>query len=347
MVHRSYAAVEVVGFYNRASLNVDAGDGSTLVFSDRTPYSAYAERCRKSTVTTGKLKTEELAALTFREFSETIVQRWVADRNSTADDIDGTGKRTKRKIRTRNATAGHWSFTRRRNRTHVRWSTALYTEPAHLYKPVDPDDRTEQTTFFSLPANRRKQLYRSYMELVCYLPWTESPDATFLSDEQRTKLESDLLHPEHDQRYSLQRLEMFWDVYMRFWNAKKVAPPGSAWHKDNAYSHSMWLSNGHNSDMHTERVRNDGVLKATFEPADELQGTSADIRFDADVPIDESELPSPLNFLPSDIFRDVVDQSPPTVDEVKSAALCYAILCHQRSHFMLIAILYCISQLLF
>lgn len=316
MVQRSYAAAEVVGFYHRASLNIDRGDGSTIVYSDRTPYSAYAERCRSSTVTTGKLSKEQLREMNFREFAETVSRQWIADRNAEAQDIDASGTRTKRKIASRDVTSGHWKLWLRRSRQHIRWSTVLYTEPAHLYQPIDPADGTEQTSFFNMDANRRKQLYRSYMELVCYVPWTDTPESTFLSEAQRETLADVLLHPEQDLRYSRRRLEMFWEVYMRKWNAGEVAPPGSAWHRDNTYSHSMWLSNGHNSDMHTERVRNDGVLKATFEPADELLGTSADIRFDADTVIDESELPSPLNFLPSDTYRDVTNQLPPENDEV-------------------------------
>jgi len=326
MVQRSYNAVEVVGFYNRASLTVDAGDGRTLIYSDRTPYSAYAERCREPTVTTGLLEKTDLPSMTFREFAETIRHTWIANKTSDAEDIDGSGTRTKRRIGTRLATDGHWSLTRRLNRAHVRWSTALYTEPAYLYQPVDPNERTEQTTFYSLSAARRHQLYRSYMELVCYVPWTETPDVEFLTEEQRKTLDSDLHRPEQDQRVSLRRLEMFWESYMVKWNAGEVAPQGSAWHRDNAYSHSMWLSNGHNSDIHVERVQNNGVMKATFESADELQGTSVDIRFDANVPIDEYDLPSPLNFLPSDIFRDVVQQPAPTLNEVRRVAFCRSIL---------------------
>ena len=33
----------------------------------------------------------------------------------------------------------------------------------------------DSTTFFSLPVDKLKQLYRAYMELVCYVPWVGSP----------------------------------------------------------------------------------------------------------------------------------------------------------------------------
>jgi len=45
-VRRSFSSVDVVGFYRRSYLNVSSADGGTIVYSDRTEYSAYAERCR-------------------------------------------------------------------------------------------------------------------------------------------------------------------------------------------------------------------------------------------------------------------------------------------------------------
>jgi len=71
-----------------------------------------------------------------------------------------------------------------------------------------------QTLFFSLPADTRKQLYRAYMELVCYVPWKESPEESFLYEMQRSVLKDAAQDPEKDHRYSLRRLQMYWQVYM-------------------------------------------------------------------------------------------------------------------------------------
>ena len=317
-VKRTYSDVSVIGFYHRAALNVSQDDGNTIVYTDRTEYTAYAERCCDSTVTkpASTLTKEFLAAMHFREFAETITHQWIADRRAAPVEI---GSQTRRKFKTRDSTSGHWLLTLRRIRRHIRFSTVLYTEPAHLYQPLDPEDTTTQTSFFSLPAEKRKQLYRSYMELVCYVPWIETPESTFLSDDQRKALADELRDTEHDDRYNLRRLEMFFQVYLQKWNNGDIAPPGSVWHRDNSYSFSQFLNNDHNSEIHRQRVVNKGVLKAHFETADELDGTSVDIQAAITDQFDDSEFPSALNFLPSDTFREVMDQPPPTIDEVSVA----------------------------
>jgi len=77
-VRRSFADVHVVGFYHRSCLNVSTRDGSTIVYSDRTDYSAYAERCRESTVLVNRKNAKAdkvltkgmIACMSFREFAE-------------------------------------------------------------------------------------------------------------------------------------------------------------------------------------------------------------------------------------------------------------------------------------
>lgn len=78
----------------------------------------------------------------------------------------------------------------------------------------------------------------------------------------------------------------------------------------------MWLSNHHNSDVHRERVNNKGVLKVQYEPAEELETTTVDIQTGINDLMDESEFPCALNFLPADTFREVMEQKPPTMEEV-------------------------------
>ena len=76
-----------------------------------------------------------------------------------------------------------------RKRRHIRWSTVLYPERAHLYEAVEPGLTTSQTLYFDLPAQKRKQLYRAYQELVCYVPWKGTPDETFLPREVAAQLQ--------------------------------------------------------------------------------------------------------------------------------------------------------------
>ena len=91
-VRRSFSSVDVVGFYRRSYFNVSSADGSTIVHSDRMEYSAYAERCRRSTQVVSRanaashnvLTKEMLAGMCFREFAETISHEWVNDRDAGA-----------------------------------------------------------------------------------------------------------------------------------------------------------------------------------------------------------------------------------------------------------------------
>ena len=66
--------------------------------------------------------------------------------------------------------------------------------------PSNVDVTTVLLCSCSLSAERRKHLCRSYMELVCYVPWSGTPDDTFLTAEQRAELSSVENDPEKDHR---------------------------------------------------------------------------------------------------------------------------------------------------
>jgi hypothetical protein len=78
----------------------------------------------------------------------------------------------------------------------------------------------------------------------------------------------------------------------------------------------MYLANRHNTDIHHQRVDNKGVLKAQFEAAEELDGTTVDIQPALYDQVDETEYPSALNFVPPDTFREVMEQKPLSLDEI-------------------------------
>jgi hypothetical protein len=61
----------------------------------------------------------------------------------------------------------------------------------HVYDMIQVDPPTEQSpkTFFEIPVDQRRQLARSQYEMVCYLPWREHPDATFLAQDVRDFLD--------------------------------------------------------------------------------------------------------------------------------------------------------------
>ena len=72
----------------------------------------------------------------------------------------------------------------------------LHTAPAIDYKLVEHDKTTTQTTFYDLLTEKRHQLYRAYYELVMYVPWKNTPDQTFLSDDVREILDDREKHAE-------------------------------------------------------------------------------------------------------------------------------------------------------
>ena len=324
VVRRTYTDVGVVGFYRRSYLTLSSTDDHTIVYSDRTDYSAYAERCSEKTVVVNRnnarpenMLTEDiLERMNFRDFAETVNHEWHKDARVAAEEID---EDTSRKVMTRDVSSGHWVLKRRSKRRHIRFSTVLYTDAACEYEPVEADETMPQTSFFSLPVEKRKQLYRAYMELVCYVPWVGSPEESFLNDSQRAELEDALQDPEKDHRYSLKRLEMFFQVYKQKWDSSEVAPVGSRWRRDNQYSYSMYLTTQHNLDVHMRRVENEGMLKARYEADEELRETGIDLRYEIRDEVDQSEYPSVLNFLPPDTFRELLDQKPPEMAEIDIA----------------------------
>jgi hypothetical protein len=316
MVRRSFPEVSIVGFYQRANLRMAVDDENTIEYSDRTQYSAYAERCRQDTRLGSGLTSSQVEAMNFNEFASTVRHRWVGEREIGSDDIEGTNKR---KFRTRDVNSGHWMLTKYQKTAHTRPSTVLYTAPAIDYELVEPDKTTTQTTFFDLPTQKRNQLYRAYYELVQYVPWKNSPDETFLAADIREKLNSKETHPELGSRHSLMRLEEFFKIYQRVWNEGKVAPAGSVWHRDNQFAYTMFLVGQHNRHVQLERADNQGVFSARYEDADELVDVDVDIQAEVRDEVDEADFPSVLNFMPPDSFREIMEQKPQELSEINVA----------------------------
>jgi len=109
---------------------------------------------------------------------------------------------------------------------------------------------------------------------------------------------------------------MFNAEYKRRWQDGRIAPLDSAWRRDNVYSRSQFLSMKHNFDIHADRVEHKGVLKVRFEQADELEGLNIDVNKEINDEVDECDYPSCLNFLPPDIFREILEQGVPDDDSI-------------------------------
>jgi len=252
-VTKSFANVDIVGFYQRANLQVPYDDEYTIEYSDRTDYSAYAERCRDDTVLGRGLTKESVEDMCFNDFVETVQHKWINAKPAEPLVIEGTRKQ---KFRTQNVRSGYWRLTWCKRRKHIRPSTVLHTAPAIDYEFVEHSKTTTQTTFFDLPIEKRHQLYRSYYELMMYVPWKNTPDESFLSPNVRAILENSDSHAEIDSRHSLQRLGEFFKVYQQLFSDGRVALPGSSWQRDNQFSYSMFLVNQHNREIHLDRVSN-------------------------------------------------------------------------------------------
>ena len=223
LVRKTFADVNIVGFYRRATLVPSEKDSSTIVYSDRTEYAAYAERCNPTTVAKSPLK-EQLESMCLRDFAETVNRKWVnvpekaeaipvkkqAESTVDGDHASETACSAKHKFLKRDHETGHWVLSEKRTRSHIRWSTVLNTDAAIDYEPVNDNS----TSFYDLPIDKRKQLYRAYMELVCYVPWRGSPELEFITDEEdKAMIQDSTMDPEKDFRYSLKRLEAFFRVY--------------------------------------------------------------------------------------------------------------------------------------
>jgi len=112
---------------------------------------------------------------------------------------------------------------------------------------------------------------------------------------------------------------MFWEVYMDRFRRGEIAPPGSQWWRDNQYAYSMFLTTRHDVDVHMRRLEHDGTLSATYEADDEVKETGVDLHFNIHDQVDHVEYPSALDFLPPDTFREILEQVPTELTDVKVA----------------------------
>jgi hypothetical protein len=287
IVRRNFSQVKTIAHYPRAVVIEDAPntESGVIELTDRTEYAAYSERCWEGTETKGNLTKQELVEMNLREFAETVNFKWVMDKtesklhskdmstshsdaeqgdNETECELSGndcddvplpddvtdsvdSGKNCHVKWRCRDRRSGHWLMWRKRKPVHIRSSTLLYTDLARNY--VSSEDAKH---FFDLQTDKRNQLKRAYQEMVCYLPWQDDPDNTFLSKEVLEELSADGSNPDAGSRYSLRRLEEYLKVYMRMWHEGIVAQPGTQWHRDNQYSYTMYLATHSNTSQSSD-----------------------------------------------------------------------------------------------
>jgi hypothetical protein len=329
-IRRNFTQVKTVAHYPRAVVIEEAphAENGVIELSDRTEYSAYSERCFPVTVTKGKLTKDELIGMNLSEFAENVGFKWIVNRKSDepqcqnssvhennnegeCDDEDTERTSSRLKWRCRDRRSGYWSMWRKRKSCHIKPSTLLYTDLARNYMPMDGVSR-----FFDLPADKRNQLKRVYQEIVCYVPWQDSPDKTFLSNDVIAELATEGADPDSGSRYSLKMLEEYYKVYMRLWNKGLVAQPGTRWHRDNQYSYTMYLATQHNRIIHEDRVDNDGMLVGRLESTEDVEDGQVEIQPRIVSAGDDDEYPAAKNFVLSDVFEEVERQNPPTVAEL-------------------------------
>ena len=311
LVSKSFNDVEVEGCYWRATLLKSSFNQNEFVYSDRTKYAAYAERREKTTVLKG-LSRKEVDEMSLREFCEKVNHHFKRRREQTNTKL---GKRGQLKACVKGS--GHWVLSKRRIRGHVRFSSILNSDLAAKYVPVDQDIDHSYKTFHEMPVEKRRQLARNYYELVCYVPWFDSPDKTFLQDDVRLDLEQN--DPEANFRYSLKRCERYAEVYKRMWEEGKVAKPKTLWHYDLQSAYTMFLIQGHNSEVKAVRAAGEGKYNALFEPASELVGTDVDIRPAIYEEADDYDFPSADNYLLADHFKEILEQPPPSLQDIAIA----------------------------
>ena len=314
MVVKSYSNVEVVSCYWRATLLQSNTEKDVWVYSDRTIFAAYAERFSPDTVykNCNKQQIQEIQQLNFKEFCETVRSQYKRKPN-----IENTKLYKKHELQSCEKGTGHWLLWKRRGRGHVRMSTTLNTDLASNYVPIDEDNDMSYTNFFSMPIEKRRQLVRASYELVCYEPWQDHPDKTFLTDDVRQYLDTN--DPEASHRYSLLRCEQYYEEYEKRWKKGEVAKSGTAWHKDNQQAYTLYLVHGHNSDLKMRRADNDGRFNVLMEPAEELVGFDLEIRPLCSDDADDHDYPAVENFLPYNIYKDIMEQNIPAAQDISVA----------------------------
>jgi RecA/RadA recombinase len=289
----------------------DEDDEDDFTLLDQTSYSGYGERTENErNEYRGRLTKEDLRIMNFCDFCETIKCRWVKDKKVTG------GRAARPSIRSRDKNKGYWIYSKRPKRIHIRWSVELYSPPAYIINLIGDCTLADQS-YADLDPAVRLQLNKAYQELVCYVPWSISPDMHFLTQSERDMLIKD---PEKYDRYSRLRLQLFFGVYYKMFqtNNQKFAPPGSAWHRDQVYSNSMYQALNHNRDVYEDRKSNNGVYIRECLADEELAGTDITrIQPDIDGMNDaDAEYPGVNDFLPSDMMQDILKQSAPTLSEI-------------------------------
>ena len=171
---------------------------------------------------------------------------------------------------------GHWVIPKCRGRGHVRCSTILNNDLASNYITTDLDTEATYPNFMSIPLQKHQQLVRSFYELVMYEPWYTHPDVCFLSEDVIKYLHENDLEAEY--RYSLLRNEQYYEKYEKRWKKRQIVKPGTAWHKDNQQSYTLYLVHDHNSDLKLSRTENNRNLNALMEPTENAIGADIDVR---------------------------------------------------------------------
>jgi len=105
-----------VGYYPRANLIEIHADSGVITYSDRTEYSAYAERCRSDGVCI-QFDKDQLESMCFRDFVETVGFKWKLNKPLEAQSLGST---CTRKLKTRDVSCGDCEVRKLWKRRHVR-----------------------------------------------------------------------------------------------------------------------------------------------------------------------------------------------------------------------------------
>ena len=181
-----------------------------------------------------------------------------AKRQTTSTAIDPA---TKRKFRTRNVNSGHWILSFEQKRQHIRWSTVFYSNPAIEYEPIDITRTARARSSHCLVKKDNNCIeHIKSSSVTCRVRTVQTNFfRPYMADDDLTLLEMD---PEDVSRYSLRRLQAFFNVYRvsfaeAFTARSDTVDPleeqnyvrDCLWKRDNQYSYSMYLANSQKTNM--------------------------------------------------------------------------------------------------
>jgi hypothetical protein len=224
---------DVLAYYARSKIEVETvseGQAHILSLTDKTLYTAYAERHNNNSIWKCHIGIEDISLYEFALYC--CSHNWTSV-------VDNIVKKTTKRNRNPNELGYFWSFkftlTRRK---HFRLLKFIECDFVESYLPFFQLNMGKKE-FTSLEREHRMLLSKAYEELVLFHPWMNDPDQTFVPNAYF--VENGIVNLK-------MKYEAYFKKYMHLLKQGKVAPANSEWQRWKIFARSLYQSNCvHNS----------------------------------------------------------------------------------------------------